>query len=357
MSEPILRVRELRTEFLTDEGVVHAVNGVSFDLQPGEALGIVGESGCGKSMTALSILRLVPDPGRITAGEVLFRGRDLLQMSAREIREVRGRDIAMIFQDPLSSLNPVLQTGFQIDEAMLAHGTGKGTARARTVDLLNKVRIPAASARVKDYPHQFSGGMRQRAMIAMGLANAPSVLIADEPTTALDVTVQAQILELLGDLNRELGTAVVMITHNLGVVAGLCSRVIVMYAGQIVEEGSVEQIFEHPQHPYTWALLSSLPRVDADKRQRLRSIEGLPPDLARLPEGCSFHPRCPFAIERCFHEEPPLEEVAPGQRAACWVTMKRAHSEMGAADLTDIRPGAGSGVHRAPPGAPEPADG
>ncbi|MGH7775866.1 MAG: ABC transporter ATP-binding protein, partial [Candidatus Dormibacterales bacterium] len=350
MTAPILRVRDLETRFFTDDGVVGAVDQVSFDLAPGEALGIVGESGCGKSMTALSIMGLVPDPGRVTGGEVLYKGRDLLRLAPHEMREIRGRDIAMVFQDPLSSLNPVLQTGFQVEEAMLAHETAdRRGARRRTIELLGKVRIPAAASRVKDYPHQFSGGMRQRAMIAMSLANSPSVLIADEPTTALDVTVQAQILELLRDLNRELGTAIVMISHNLGVVAGICSRVLVMYAGRIVEEGPVERIFESPQHPYTWALLSSVPRVDADRRSRLRSIEGLPPDLINPPAGCRFHPRCPFALERCFRESPPLEEVGPGQRAACWVTMKRAYAEMGAADLADIRPGAASGYR---PGRP-----
>ncbi|MDQ6878978.1 MAG: ABC transporter ATP-binding protein [Candidatus Dormibacteraeota bacterium] len=345
MATPILQVQDLRTQFLTDGGTVRAVDGVSFDLYPGESLGIVGESGSGKSVTALSLLRLVPDPGRIVGGKVLFRNQDLLQISDEDIREIRGRDIAMIFQDPQSSLNPVLKTGFQVDEAMLAHGKPKDEARARTLELLKKVRIPAAESRVKDFPHQLSGGMRQRAMIAMGLANQPSILIADEPTTALDVTVQAQILELLGDLNREMGTAIVMITHNMGVVAGLCSRVIVMYAGKIVEEGPVEQIFESPQHPYTWSLLRSIPRVDALRHERLRSIEGIAPDLLHPPSGCRFHPRCPFRIEKCFTDEPKLEELAPKQRAACWVTMERARREMGADELVDIRPGAGSGVH------------
>ena len=346
MPTPILQVRDLRTQFATPDGIVRAVDGVSFDLNPGESLGIVGESGSGKSVTALSILRLVPDPGRIVAGKVLFRDQDLLQLTDVEIRDIRGRDIAMIFQDPQSSLNPVLRTGFQVDEAMLAHkkATPK-QARERTIELLKRVRIPAAESRYKDFPHQLSGGMRQRAMIAMGLANAPAILIADEPTTALDVTVQAQILELLADLNRELGTAIVMITHNMGVVAGLCSRVIVMYAGQIVEQGPVEQIFENPQHPYTWSLLKSIPRVDALRHERLRSIEGIAPDLLRPPSGCRFHPRCPFRIEKCFTEEPTLAEVAPDQLASCWVTMDRARKEMGADELIDIRPGAASGIH------------
>src|SRR3981081_3098161 len=346
MSQPVLQIKDLKTQFFTDDGVVQAVDGVSFDLNPGETLGIVGESGCGKSVTALSILRLVQEPGRIVAGQILFKGDDIVKMSDDEVREIRGKDIAMIFQDPLSSLNPVLTVGFQIEEAIEAHGKAPGkTALSRAVALLKQVRIPAAESRVHDYPHQFRGGMRQRAMIAMGLANSPSILIADEPTTALDVTVQAQILELLADLNRELETAIVMITHNMGVVAGLCSRVLVMYAGQIVEEGPVEQIFGSPQHPYTWSLLRSIPRVDAVRHERLRSIEGLAPDLLHPPSGCRFHPRCPFRLEKCFTDVPPLVEVAPGQQASCWVTMDRAREEMGADKLIDIRPGAASGIH------------
>jgi oligopeptide/dipeptide ABC transporter ATP-binding protein len=346
----ILEVRDLHTQFFTDDGVVQAVNGVSFDLDEGESLGIVGESGCGKSMTALSIMGLVPEPGRVTSGEIRFRGQDLLRLRPEDVRELRGRDMAMIFQDPLSSLNPVLRNGFQIEEAILAHrDLPRRQAAERAVGLLRKVRVQAPEARARDYPFQLSGGMRQRTMIAMGLANDPAMLIADEPTTALDVTVQAQILELLRDLNRELNTAIIMITHNLGVVAGLCSRVIVMYAGQIVEEGPVDQIFERPQHPYTWALLRSVPRVDAMRHERLRSIEGLPPDLMHPPGGCRFHPRCPFRVDRCFREEPPLERIGEGQRAACWVTMERAYAEMGAADLVDVRPGAGSGVHEEEP--------
>jgi oligopeptide/dipeptide ABC transporter ATP-binding protein len=249
-------------------------------------------------------------------------------MDREAVREIRGRDIAMVFQDPLSSLNPVLPVGFQIEEAMKAHGqVREAEARARAVALLEQVRIPAAASRARAYPHQLSGGMRQRAMIAMALANRPSILIADEPTTALDVTVQAQILELLRELNRALETAVVMITHNLGVVAGLCSRVLIMYAGRIVEEGPVRQIFERPQHPYTWSLLRSIPRIDADREEKLQAIEGLPPDLIHPPLGCRFNPRCPFRIERCLGEDPPLLQVAPAQRAACWVTMDRASTE------------------------------
>ena len=312
---------------------------------PGETLAIVGESGCGKSVTALSILGLVQRPGRITGGTILFRDSDLVQLPAEELREIRGRDIAMIFQDPLSSLNPVLRVGFQINEAMRAHDKiPRDQVEARGIDLLKQVRVPDAARRINDYPHQFSGGMRQRAMIAMGLSNRPEILIADEPTTALDVTVQAQILELLRDLNEATGTSIILITHNLGVVAGLCKRILVMYAGEIVEEGPVEQIFESPQHPYTWSLLRSIPRIDANRRERLRSIEGLPPDLIKLPPGCKFSPRCPFRIERCFTDTPKLEPVGPAQEASCWVTMKRAFKEMGAADILDTRPGAASGV-------------
>jgi oligopeptide/dipeptide ABC transporter ATP-binding protein len=354
-TEPILQVKHLVTQFFTDDGVVQAVRDVSFDLYPGETLGIVGESGCGKSVTVLSVMGLIQEPGRVVGGEILFRGADLIKMSPEEVREIRGRDIAMIFQDPLSSLNPVLKVGFQIDEAMIAHNKfDPKQARQRTVNLMKQVRIPAAEARVNDYPHQFSGGMRQRAMIAMGISNEPAVLIADEPTTALDVTVQAQILQLLRDLNEELGTSVILITHNLGVVAGLCTRVIVMYAGEIVEEGPVEQIFENPQHPYTWSLLRSIPRIDAARHERLRSIEGLPPDLIRPPSGCKFHSRCPFRVEKCFTDDPELAEVGPSQRAACWVTMKRAYEEMGAGDIIDTSPGAASGIH--PPGYQKPVE-
>ena len=332
MTAPVLQVKDLKTQFFTDDGVVKAVDGVSFDLHPGETLGIVGESGCGKSVTALSILRLVQEPGRITQGQIIFKGSDIVTMPDDDVRDIRGKDIAMIFQDPLSSLNPVLQVGFQIEEAMEAHQKIPGKmALSRAVQLLKQVRIPAAETRVRDYPHQFSGGMRQRAMIAMGLANKPSILIADEPTTALDVTVQAQILELLRDLNEETKTAIILITHNMGVVAGLCKRVLVMYAGRIVEQGPVEQIFKDPQHPYTWSLLQSIPRLDADRKDRLLSIEGLPPDLIKPPSGCRFHPRCRFRIERCFHDDPSLMDVGPDQEAACWVTMRRALAQDGQA--------------------------
>jgi oligopeptide transport system ATP-binding protein len=346
VTQPILEVRDLSTHFFTDDGEVKAVRGVSFNVQAGETVGIVGESGCGKSVTAMSVLGLVQRPGKVVHGEILFKGQDLLKLDAEELRNIRGRDIAMIFQDPLSSLNPVLRIGFQIEEAMRAHDKiPKEDVAHRGVELLKQVRVPDAEHRFKDYPHQFSGGMRQRAMIAMGLSNTPDLLIADEPTTALDVTVQAQILELLRDLNEETGAAIILITHNLGIVAGLCRRVLVMYAGEIVEEGPVEQIFESPQHPYTWSLLRSVPRIDSNRSERLLSIEGLPPDLIDLPTGCKFNPRCPFRIDRCFTEAPIIEDVAEAQRAACWVTMTRAYAEMGAENIVDTSPGAASGVH------------
>ena len=305
--------------------MVKAVDGVSFEVAEGETVGIVGESGSGKSVTALSLLRLVPEPGRVVDGRVMFRSADVLKMDHEELREFRGSDVAMIFQDPMSSMNPVLRVGFQIEEAMDAHQRfSHKQAKERIVPMLETVRIPAAAQRAKDYPHQFSGGMRQRAMIAMGLSNEPSLIIADEPTTALDVTVQASIIELLRDLNRERGMAVILITHNLAVVASLCTRVIVMYAGRIVESGPTRQIFKNPQHPYTWSLLRSLPRVDELQHDRLLNIRGLPPDMTNLPAGCKFHPRCRFRVERCFREEPPLEDVDPGQQARCWVLMRNA---------------------------------
>ena len=305
--------------------MVKAVDGVSFEVAEGETVGIVGESGSGKSVTALSLLRLVPEPGRVVDGRVMFRSTDVLKMDHEELREFRGSDVAMIFQDPMSSMNPVLRVGFQIEEAMDAHQRfTRQQAKQRIVPMLETVRIPAAAQRAKDYPHQFSGGMRQRAMIAMGLSNEPSLLIADEPTTALDVTVQASIIELLRDLNKERGMAIILITHNLAVVASLCTRVIVKYAGRIVESGTTRQIFHSPQHPYTWSLLRSLPRVDELKHDRLLNIRGLPPDMTNLPSGCKFHPRCRFRVERCFREEPPLDEVDAGQLARCWVLMRNA---------------------------------
>jgi oligopeptide/dipeptide ABC transporter ATP-binding protein len=329
MTQRLLEVEDLHTEFFTSRGVVRAVDGVSLHIDAGEVLGVVGESGCGKTMTALSILRLVPEPGRIVSGRVMFRGRDVTKMDDEEIRDFRGSDVSMIFQDPMTSLNPVTKVGRQIEEAMTAHKRfTTEQAKTRVVELLKRVRVPAAESRVNDYPHQFSGGMRQRAMIAMGLSNEPELLIADEPTTALDVTVQAQIIQLMKQLNRELGTAMMLITHNMALIASLCQRVVVMYAGRIVEEGPVEQIFTSPQHPYTWSLLRSVPRVDEARKDRLVSIRGLPPDLSHPPPGCKFHPRCPFVIDRCKTEpEPQLEEVGVEQHARCWVLMRNVKSE------------------------------
>jgi oligopeptide/dipeptide ABC transporter ATP-binding protein len=325
---PLLRVQDLHTQFQTSDGVVKAVDGVSFEVNRGETVGIVGESGCGKSVTALSILGLVPEPGRITSGRILFAEEDVTKMDAEQLREFRGREVAMIFQDPMTSLNPVLKVGFQVEEAMAAHDRfTRKQAHERVVPLLRQVRIPAAEQRAKDYPHQFSGGMRQRGIIAMGLSNEPSLLIADEPTTALDVTVQAQIIELLRDLNQELGTAIILITHNMAVVASLCQRVLVMYAGRIVESGPTRQIFKNPQHPYTWSLLRSIPRVDEREHNKLLTIAGLPPDLIRPPSGCLFHPRCRFRVERCTQEEPPLEEVDANQEARCWVLMRNVEAD------------------------------
>jgi oligopeptide/dipeptide ABC transporter ATP-binding protein len=320
---PLLRVQDLKVQFATSGGTVNAVDGVSFDVERGEIVGIVGESGSGKTMTALSMLRLVPDPGRVTGGRILYDEKDVLQMSDEEIREFRGKDVAMIFQDPMTSLNPVLRVGFQIEEAMAAHErfTPK-QAHERVVPMLQRVRIPAAAERARDYPHQFSGGMRQRAMIAMGISNEPSLLIADEPTTALDVTVQASIIELLRDLSNELRVSVILITHNMALIASLCQRVIVMYAGRIVEEGPTRSIFKNPQHPYTWSLLRSIPRIDEKTHEKLISIRGMPPDLSKPPPGCKFHPRCRFRVDRCMTEEPPLADVDPGQQARCWVLMK-----------------------------------
>jgi oligopeptide transport system ATP-binding protein len=317
----LLEVKELRTQFFTQDGVVNAVNGISYTLDEGETLGIVGESGCGKSVGVMSLIRLIPmPPGRVVGGEVWFDGRDLLKLSDDEIRQVRGNRIAMIFQDPMTSLNPVLTVGRQISEALELHlGMDKEQARQRSVDLLELVGIPGAEGRLDSYPHQFSGGMRQRVMIAMGLSCNPQLLIADEPTTALDVTIQAQIVDLVKKLRDELGMAIIWITHDLGVVAGLADRMIVMYAGFIVEEAAVKELYANPRHPYTLGLLGSLPRLDEDRPTRLRSIEGLPPDLIDLPRGCPFYARCAWRIERCLEENPPLELVASHHRVACWV--------------------------------------
>jgi len=317
----LLEVRDLRTYFPTKDGLVKAVDGVCFHLEKGETLGIVGESGCGKSVTALSIMRLLQRPGRIYGGEVRFKGRDLTKVSDQEMQEIRGEEIAMIFQDPMTSLNPVFRTGWQVGEPLLLHrGLDKVKAAAGAVDMLDKVGIPEPQRRALDYPHQFSGGMRQRAMIAMGLTTTPAILIADEPTTALDVTIQAQILELLKAVNRDFGTATILITHNLGVVAGMCQRIMVMYAGKIVETGPTDDVFGNPKHPYTWSLLRSIPRLDAEEHEPLKPIEGFPPDLINRPSGCAFHPRCAFRVDRCLKETPELQPVGVTQLAACWVT-------------------------------------
>ncbi len=316
----LLEVNNLRTHFFTEEGVVRAVDGVTWHLDEGETLGLVGESGCGKSVTAMSILKLIPNPpGRIVEGEINFDGRDLLKISDAEMRDVRGNDIAMIFQEPMTSLNPVLTIGAQIRESLQLHlGLNDEEANQRAIELLELVGIPEAEIRVKDYPHQFSGGMRQRVMIAMGLSCNPKLLIADEPTTALDVTIQAQILEIMANLSKEFGTAVLVITHNLGVVARYADRVNVMYAGEIVESGSAIDVFKRAKHPYAVGLLESVPRLDETEHKRLATIQGQPPLLVDPIPGCAFEPRCAWAIEKCKSEKPLLEIKDPGHSAACW---------------------------------------
>ncbi len=318
----LLEVKNLSTYFFQEDSTVRAVDDVSYDLEEGETLALVGESGCGKSVSALSIMQLVPDPpGRIVNGEVIFNDIDLVRLSEQQMRTVRGREIAMIFQEPMTSLNPVLTIGRQLTEALELHlGMSSSEARNRAVELLDMVGIPEGRQRLKSYPHQFSGGMRQRVMIAMALSCNPKLLIADEPTTALDVTIQAQILELVQDLCKELGTAVILITHNLGVVARYAHRVNVMYAGKIIERGLAREIYHEPSHPYTLGLLRSVPRLDVTRRERLEAIEGLPPDLDLLPKGCAYYPRCPFRMDRCLEEIPPLEPVAEGHLAACWAS-------------------------------------
>ena len=317
---PLLEVKNLKTQFFTQDGVVKAVDDVSFYVMPGETLGVVGESGSGKSMMGLSIMRLIPNPpGKIVNGEVTFNGRDILKMSEEQVRSIRGNDIAMIFQDPMTSLNPVLTINRQISEALQLHmGMNKEQAKRRSIELLQMVGIPNAEERVGQYPHQFSGGMRQRVMIAMALSCNPKLLIADEPTTALDVTIQAQILDLMRTLQNETGTGVIMITHSMGVVAGMADRVQVMYAGHIVETASTEEIFANPRHPYTVGLMKSIPRLDARNKEKLQPIRGLPPDLIDLPDMCPFVPRCNYAREKCEQKNPPLIQVAPGHHSACW---------------------------------------
>jgi oligopeptide transport system ATP-binding protein len=320
MSE-LLSVQGLETQFRTREGIVHAVNGVSFTLKEGETLGIVGESGCGKSVTVMSMLRLIPSPpGKIAAGSAFFQGKDLLKMTDEEIRHVRGSQISMVFQDPMTSFNPVLTIGRQVSEPLEVHlGMNHKQAEDRVVEMLSKVGIPNPKDRLNDYPHQFSGGMRQRVMIAMALVCTPQVLIADEPTTALDVTIQAQIIELTKRLRDDLGMAIIWITHDLGVIAGLADRLAVMYGGYIIESSGVRELYAHPTHPYTIGLLGSLPRMDESGHRRLTSIEGLPPVLLEKPSYCPFAPRCRFAVEHCWNENPPLMQVAPDHLVACWV--------------------------------------
>ncbi len=319
--EALLDVRSLRTQFHTSAGVIRAVDGVSWDVRKGETVALVGESGCGKSVSALSVLRLVSAPaGRIVDGEIIFKGRNLLSLPEEEMRRIRGREIGMIFQEPMTSLNPVLTIGRQLTETLETHlGTTSAQAEARAAELLSLVGITDGARRLGQYPHQFSGGMRQRIMIAMALSCDPALVLADEPTTALDVTIQAQILELMKSLSRRLGVAMLIITHNLGVVARYADRVNVMYAGKIVERATARELYANPRHPYTLGLLRSVPRLDEPRRARLQPIPGQPPDLSRLPVGCSFAPRCAYAVDRCREQQPPLEEVADAHVSACWL--------------------------------------
>ena len=319
----LLQVKDLAVHFYTREGVVKAVDGISYDLKEGETMGLVGESGCGKTVSALALMGLIPSPpGRMEGGQVLFEGRDLREFSESQMRSIRGNRIAMVFQEPMTSLNPALTIGRQVTEVLELHlGMGKHAARTRAVELLQMVDIPDPSRRVKEYPHQLSGGMRQRVMIAMAISCNPKLLIADEPTTALDATIQAKILELMQRVTQEFGTALIIITHNLGLVARYADKVCVMYAGKIVEMGSTEELYHDTRHPYTVGLLHSVPRLDVPQRDKLTPIPGAPPDLIDLPDGCSFRPRCPYAIERCAVEEPPLIPLNLGSEhvSACWV--------------------------------------
>ncbi len=321
MSRALLQVRDLRTHFRTDDGVVKAVDGVSFDLYRGRTLGIVGESGSGKSVTNLSVMRLIPSPpGRIVDGQVLFDGVDLLSISDTRMRSIRGNKISMIFQDPMTSLNPFLRVSTQLVETIRLHQKlGKKAARSKAIDMLSTVGIPKAASRIDNYPHQFSGGMRQRVMIAMALSCNPQILIADEPTTALDVTIQAQILEIIKKLSEEFGTAVIVITHDLGVVAGMCDEVVVMYAGRIVEKGKTAELYEDPKHPYTRGLISSVPRLDQPHGQGLHSIEGQPPSLVGLPDACPFYPRCEHVMEICTTRYPTTKKISDSRFVDCWL--------------------------------------
>ena len=316
----LLEVKNLQTHFFTMDGVVKAVDGVSYDLEEGETLGLVGESGCGKSVSALSLMRLIPDPpGRIVNGEVMLEGEDILKLDMDEMRNIRGAKMSMVFQEPMTSLNPVLTIERQLTETLQLHkGMGRVESRREGVDLLARVGIPDPEQRIKQYPHQFSGGMRQRVMIAMALSCSPRLIIADEPTTALDVTIQAQILELMKSLTTEFGVALIVITHNLGVVARYADRVNIMYAGRIIERGSAREIYSNPRHPYTVGLLRSVPRLDLPRRAKLDPIEGQPPDLVNLPEGCAFRARCRWAIDKCATDTPTLDETSPDHWSACW---------------------------------------
>jgi oligopeptide transport system ATP-binding protein len=318
---PLLEVKGLRTQFKTQDGIVRAVDDVSFYVMPGETLCIVGESGSGKSITGLSIMRLIPQPpGKIASGEVIFNGRDVLKLTDEEVRKIRGNEIAMIFQDPMTSLNPVLTINRQISESLILHmNMNKEQAKNRAIELLRMVGIPNPEDRINQYPHQFSGGMRQRVMIAMALSCNPKLLIADEPTTALDVTIQAQILDLMRTLQNETGSGVILITHSMGVVAGMADRVQVQYAGHIVETGTTEEIFADPRHPYTIGLMKSMPRLDATQKEKLVPIRGMPPDLIDLPDMCPFVPRCQYAREKCEQKNPPLIQIGDtGHKSACW---------------------------------------
>ncbi|MDI6638399.1 MAG: ABC transporter ATP-binding protein [Bacillota bacterium] len=319
MGETLLEVRDLKTYFYTEDGVVPAVDGVSFSVEKGETIGIVGESGCGKSVTSLSVMRLIPNPpGKIIGGEIIFEGENILEKSEAEMRHIRGNEISMIFQEPMTSLNPVFTIGDQIMEAIMLHQkVGKREARKKTIEMLKLVGIPSAEKRVDEYPHQMSGGMRQRVMIAMALSCNPKLLIADEPTTALDVTIQAQILDLMLKLKEDLGTAIMLITHDLGVIAETVNKVVVMYAGKIVESADVVSIFKKPEHPYTLGLLGSIPKVNED-RERLQVIEGVVPNPFNMPTGCRFHPRCSFVRDICKEEEPELVDVEDGHQVRCW---------------------------------------
>ena len=334
----LLEVSNLKTQFFTQDGIVHAVNGISYQVGQGETLAIVGESGSGKSVGVMSLIRLIPEPpGKIVDGQVMFDGQDLLKLSENELRSVRGNRIAMIFQDPMTSLNPVLTIGRQITEALELHlNMGREESRKRAIELLELVGIPGAASRLDDYPHQFSGGMRQRVMIAMGLSCDPQLLIADEPTTALDVTIQAQIVDLVGRLKSELGMAIIWITHDLGVVAGMADRVIVMYSGFIVEEASVDELYAQPRHPYTLGLLRSIPRLDLGRQKRLIPIDGLPPDLLDPPSHCPFAPRCVFNIEKCWQENPTLMTVGSDHKSACWVDISKVEIYNASADQQNV---------------------